>query len=201
MELPNKKYKIIYADPPWKYIQDKKSDNFRAVTSQYYKTMTTEEICNLDVQSICKEKAVCFLWVTFPNIEEGLKVMKAWGFEYKTVAFVWIKKNKKSNTNAWGMGFYTRSNAEICLLGLSKGTKAMDIIKSHSVHQIIESVRREHSRKPDEVRKGIVKLCGNNPRIELFARQRFDGWDSWGNEVPKECQNVLIKEQMEEKNK
>ena len=123
------------------------------------------------------------MWATFPNICEALKVIKAWGFEYKTAAFVWVKKNKKQNTNFWGMGAYTRANAEVCLIGISKNTKAKKIVKSNGVHQIIESPIEQHSKKPHETRERILKLLGNLPRIELFARQSIDGWDCWGNEV------------------
>jgi N6-adenosine-specific RNA methylase IME4 len=177
------KYTIIYADPPWKYTQDKKSNNFRAVTSQYYNTMSTQDICNLPIKDISKKESICFMWATFPQIKEALKVMEAWGFEYKTVAFVWIKKCKKSNKNAWGMGFYTRSNAEICLLGISPKSKKQNLIKNHSVHQVVETIRREHSRKPDEIRDLIIKLCGDVSKIELFARQNVEKWDSWGNQI------------------
>lgn len=112
-----------------------------------------------------------------------LRVMRAWGFEYKTCAFAWIKKNRKSNTNFWGMGAYTRANAEICLLGVKPEFKASAQIKSHSVHQVIESPIQEHSAKPDETRHRIVELLGDVPRIELFARQRVPGWDAWGDEI------------------
>ena len=129
-----KKYKIIYADPPWKYIQDKKSKNFRAVTSEHYETLTTKELCDLKVNNISQDSSILFLWATFPTIKEAFKVMEAWGFEYKTCGFLWIKKNKKVNSNAWGMGFYTRSNAEICLIGISKKAKAKELIICHGVH-------------------------------------------------------------------
>jgi N6-adenosine-specific RNA methylase IME4 len=123
------------------------------------------------------------MWATFPNIGEALKVMTAWGFEYKTAAFVWVKKNKASSTNFWGMGAYTRANAEVCLLGISKGTKAKQVVKRHDIHQIIESPIEQHSKKPDIVRDYIVQLLGDLPKIELFARQEVSGWDCWGNEV------------------
>lgn len=109
--------------------------------------------------------------------------MEAWGFTYKTAAFVWVKKNAKSGTNFWGMGQYTRANAEVCLLGISKGFKASERVKSHKVHQIVEAPVTIHSRKPPEVRDRIVELLGDVPRIELFARERAEGWDAWGNEV------------------
>ena len=117
---------------------------------------------------------MCFMWATFPQIDDALRVMEAWGFEYKTCAFVWIKKNRKSNTNFWGMGAYTRANAEICLLGVTPGFKPAAQIKSHAVHQVIESPVEEHSKKPEETRRRIVELLGDVPRIELFARQRVD---------------------------
>lgn len=110
-------------------------------------------------------------------------MMEAWGFRYITAAFVWVKKNAKSGTNFWGMGQYTRANAEVCLLGISKDFKAGERIKSHRVHQIIEAPFQGHSTKPDEARRRIVELLGDVPRIELFARQRAEGWDAWGNEV------------------
>ena len=127
--------------------------------------------------------AICFLWATFPNISEAVKVMEAWGFQYKTAAFVWIKTYPKSGKPFWGMGAYTRANAEVCLLGISKGFKAKEQIKSHAVHQIVEAPVGRHSEKPDEVRRRIVELLGDVPRIELFARERAEGWDAWGNEV------------------
>lgn len=127
--------------------------------------------------------AICFLWATFPNIGEAVKVMEAWGFQYKTAAFVWVKTYPKSGKPFWGMGAYTRANAEVCLLGISKGFKAKEQIKSHAVHQIVEAPVGRHSEKPDEVRRRIVELLGDVPRIELFARERVDGWDAWGNEV------------------
>lgn len=127
--------------------------------------------------------AVCFLWATFPNIGEALRVMEAWGFEYRTAAFVWVKKNRKSGGNFWGMGAYTRANAEVCLLGTTPGTKARQVVKNHGVQQIVEAPVEQHSRKPTEVRERIVRLMGDVPRIELFARERVPGWDAWGNEV------------------
>ena len=112
--------------------------------------------------------------------------MEAWGFEYKTAAFVWVKKNMQSGKLYWGMGAYTRANAEICLLGISPRFSAKKFIKSHSVHQVIESPHEKHSKKPDAVRKKIDQLLGNVTKIELFARQRIDGWDAWGDEMTEE---------------
>lgn len=183
MDFPNKKYTIIYADPPWAYKRRGSKDKHNGCANQHYPTMSVEDICNLPVKDICNEQAICFMWATFPQLDEALQVMGAWGFEYKTCAFVWVKKNAKSNTNFWGMGAYTRANAEICLLGITPNFKANDMIKSHAVHSIIEAPIEEHSKKPDETRDRIVNLLGDVPRIELFARRTSPGWDAWGNEV------------------
>ena len=179
----DKKYQIIYADPPWEYVQSGSEKNARGMAKQHYKTMKTEEICNLPIRSLATENSILFLWATFPNTEEALKVIKQWGFQYKTAAFVWVKRNKKSNTYFWGMGAYTRANAEVCLIAISKKTKAREAIKRHDIHQIVYEPIEKHSQKPYIVRENIVKLCGDVPRIELFARQQVEGWDCWGDEV------------------
>lgn len=179
----DKKYNIIYADPPWEYKKSGGTKNSRGLAKKHYSTMKVEDICNLPIHNIKTDDAICFMWATFPNIDQALKVMKAWGFEYISAAFVWVKKNKKANTNFLGAGAYTRANAEVCLIGISKKTKAKQCVKSHSVHQIVESKIEEHSKKPNEVRERILELLGDIPRIELFARQHADGWDCWGDEV------------------
>lgn len=183
MEFPNKKYSVIYADPPWSYRQCGTGPKSRGNAAQHYHTMTTDDICALPVHSLAGGGTACFMWATFPQIADALRVMEAWGFEYKTCAFVWIKKNRKGNTNFWGMGAYTRANAEICLLGVTPGFKAAAQIKNHAVHQVIESPIQAHSAKPDETRRRIVELMGDVPRIELFARNRCPGWDAWGDEI------------------
>lgn len=101
-----------------------------------------------------------------------------------------MKKNARSGTNFWGMGAYTRANAEVCLLGVSPGFKAKERIRSHKVHQIIEAPFEGHSKKPDETRRRIVELLGDVPRLEMFARQRAEGWDAWGNEAPPEERTI-----------
>lgn len=179
----DKKYNVIYADPPWEYKSSGSTTSSRGMAKQHYQTMSTEAICNLPVKKICTDETVCFLWATFPNIKEALKVMQAWEFTYKTAAFIWVKKNKKSNTNFWEMGAWTRANAEVCLMGIKKNSKASILVKSHSVHQIVEAPIRRHSEKPEEVRDRIVELLGNVPRIELFEREQSDGWDCWGDEI------------------
>lgn len=120
------------------------------------------------------------MWITFPLLEEMGEVLKAWGFKYKTVAFVWIKQNKKSDSLFWGMGYWTRANAEICILA----TKGSPKRYSKGIHQVIVSHIERHSKKPEEARKRIEQLMGDVPKIELFARETADGWDTWGNEAP-----------------
>lgn len=185
--FPEKKYSVIYADPPWAYRQCGTSEKSRGTAKKHYPTMSNEDIAALPIPSICApDGAACFMWATFPNIGEAVRVMERWGFEYKTAAFVWVKKYAKSGKNFWGMGAYTRANAEVCLLGVTPNFKAGERVISHAVHQIIEAPYDGHSKKPDETRARIVQLLGDLPRIELFARQRADGWDAWGNEVPGE---------------
>lgn len=187
MEFPNKKYRVIYADPPWAYRQCGTGEKSRGSALLHYPTMTTDEIRKLPVRELLMSGgAACFMWATFPNIAEAISVMEAWGFQYKTAAFVWVKKNRKNGENFMGMGAYTRANAEVCLLGVTPDFKAGKMVKARNVRQIIEAPIEEHSKKPDEARRRIVSLLGDVPRIELFARQRAEGWDAWGNEVPEE---------------
>lgn len=176
----NKKYKIIYADPPWSYKVWPKNNGTGRTAESHYKTMDVNDICDLPINRIADDNCVLFMWITSPCLQEGLKVIDAWGFKYKTIGFTWIKQNKTKNSLFWGMGYYTRANAELCLLA-TKGKPLKRV--SRSVHQVILSKIREHSRKPDETRDRIVQLFGDLPRIELFARQQVDGWDCWGNEV------------------
>ena len=173
-----KKYKIIYADPPWSY--NDKSLN-RGGAERHYKTTSINDLCNIDVKSITDDNCILFMWATFPKIAEALRLIDAWGFTYKTNGFTWIKKNKKSLTNFWGMGRWTRSNAEACLIA----TKGKPKRESMSVHSVVESPIMKHSKKPEHVRELIIELCGDLPRIELFCRDSPDGWDTWGNEC--EC--------------
>ena len=141
--------------------------------------MLIEDIKKLPVAQISQRDAVLFLWVTFPLLQEAWSVMEAWGFTFKTVAFVWVKQNRKSDPLFWGMGYWTRANAELCLLA----TRGHPKRAAKDVHQVIISHVEKHSRKPDEVRKRIERLMGDQPRIELFAREKSPGWDVWGNEV------------------
>lgn len=171
-----KKYNVIYADPPWRYEQKR----LQGAAEKHYATMNIEDMCALPVRALADKDCVLFLWTTFPMLPEALRLIKAWGFEYKTVAFVWLKQNKKSPSWFYGLGFWTRGNAEVCLLAKRGKPKR----SSASVHQLIISPIEQHSKKPDETRERIVSLMGDVPRIELFARQKTEGWDVWGNEAP-----------------
>lgn len=133
----------------------------------------------MPVADIAAKDSALFLWATFPMLPEALRVISAWGFKFKTVAFVWLKQNRKSPGWFYGMGFWTRANAEICLLA----TRGKPKRKDNSIHQLIISPIEAHSKKPDETREKIVRLMGDLPRVELFARQTPPGWDVWGNEV------------------
>lgn len=189
----DKKYNIIYADPPW--CSDYHSGglkNGRGLARQHYQVMETEDIKSLPIANIKTDDSICFMWATFPCIKSALETMEAWGFRYITVAFTWVKTNKKSDTLYWGMGNYTRANAEVCLLGVSKGFKAKQQILSRAVHSVIISKVKSHSEKPNEARERITELLGDVPRIELFARQYAEGWDCWGNEAPGDNEQEVV---------
>lgn len=170
-----KRYHVIYADPPWRYEQK----SMQGAAEKHYPTMSIADLCALPVANIAAEDSTLFLWATFPQLPTALKLIRAWGFTYKTIAFLWLKKNKKSDSWFYGLGFWTRGNAEVCLLA----TKGHPKRRAANIHQFIISPIQEHSKKPDEVREKIVDLMGDVPRIELFARSYTEGWDVWGNEV------------------
>ena len=175
-----KKYKIILSDPPWSYrVWSKKTGLGRSAES-HYKTMSKKDLQDLPIHKITDKDAILFLWVTAPCLLEGIELINKWGFQYKTIGFTWVKRNKKANTWFWGMGYYTRANTELCLLA-TKGKTLKRISKS--VHQVIDSRVMEHSQKPNEVRERIVKLFGDLPRIELFAREKTEGWDAIGFDI------------------
>ena len=185
-----KKYSIIYADPQpaWSY---RNMGNIQATANSHYQTMSQKDIESLPINKIAADNSILFLWATFPKIQEALNTLKKWGYEYKTVGFVWIKKNKNGG-NFFGVGWYTRSNSEVCLIGV-KG-KAPKI--NNSISQIVEAVRGKHSAKPAIVREKIVEFCGDLPRIELFARSdsKFkNGWVNVGYEVDGQDINDALK--------
>ena len=175
--FPAKTYRVIYADPPWQY-DDKKRN--RGGAERHYQTQSDSWICDLPVSQIADHNSLLFLWGTTPKLKEAILTLEAWGFEYINFAFVWAKKNKRKDTYFVGMGSYTRSNVEYCLLG-KRGNGVQ--VQSRKVRQICDAPISKHSEKPAEIRDRILALVGDVPRIELFARQTVNGWDSWGNEI------------------
>ena len=171
------KFSVIYPDPPWNY-RDQCRAGKRGATYKY-STMRIEEIRRLPIEALAADDCVLFLWATMPMLPEAISVVNAWGFSYKTVAFTWVKTNTKTDSLAWGMGNWTRANAEVCLLGVRGKPKRV----SAAVHSVIIRPRMKHSRKPPEIRDRIVELCGDVPRVELFATEKTDGWFAWGAEI------------------
>lgn len=171
------KYKIIYADPPWSY-RDKALAGNRGASCKY-KTQSTEWLKQLPVNKIADKDCILFLWITMPKLNEVFDIISAWGFEYKTVGFTWVKNNKKSKSFFWGMGCWTRANAELCLIATKGKPKRINA----GVHSIINTSIEKHSKKPNITRDKIIELVGELPRIELFAREKILGWDVWGDEV------------------
>ncbi len=180
LPFPDRKYQVVYADPPWRY-KDKINPGKRGAEFKY-PTMSDREILELPVADLAQENCFLFLWATFPRLPLALEAIAAWGFAYKTLGFNWVKMNKiQTSTVFWGGGNFSRSNAEVCLLATRGKPKRV----SASVHsQVITPHTGKHSEKPACVRDRIVSLCGDVPRIELFARDAVAGWDYWGNEVP-----------------
>lgn len=178
-------YRVLLADPPWQYRDTRNHDPaFGAMT---YPTMSTDDICALPFADKAADDAVLYLWVTPPFLPDALRVIDAWGFTFKTVGFTWVKLNKNGRP-FFGIGHYTKSNAEYCLLAVrGRGVEVVD----NTISQVVLSVRGRHSEKPKEVYAKIERLHGAQPRVELFARHRRAGWDAWGNEVPSEEQEVL----------
>ena len=178
MKEINKVYDIIYADPPWYFKTYSDKGNNRSAML-HYNCLDIHDIYNLSVDRISNNDCILFLWVIDPMLPEAMEVIKKWGFKFKTVAFTWVKENKKSEGYFTGLGYWTRANPEMCLLATKGKPKRI----SKAVRQLIISKRQEHSKKPDEIRDRIIQLCGDLPRIELFARQKVKGWDCWGDEV------------------
>ena len=179
-----KKYQIIYADPPWQFssrqLQKYSGNRFASLDSREYPTMRLKDIMRLPVADITDNDCALFLWTTDAHIPDALELMVEWGFDYVTVAFVWVKKTPNWKQVAT-LGAWTMKNCELCLLGTTGSM--LKHKKANNVYQLVEAIRSDHSRKPQEVRDSIVKLFGDLPRIELFARQKVEGWDCWGNEV------------------
>lgn len=177
LPVPERRYSVIYADPPWSFDvwsgegKDRSAEN-------HYPTMTQADIEAMPVAAMAADDCALFLWAVMPQLPEALRVIEAWGFQYKTCAFVWVKQTKDEERFATGMGYWTRANAEICLLA----TRGSPPRLNADVHQVVASPRMEHSRKPDEVAVRIMRLVPG-PYIELFARRAREGWDIWGNQA------------------
>ena len=179
--FPDKKYNVIYADPPWDYGNTKNlNGQFWGMADKHYQVMKLEEIKALPIHKITDDNCYLFLWTTSPFMEKSFEVIKAWGFKYATIGFVWIKmKNDMSEVRGDGLGKYTISNAEYCLIA----RKGKYWREAKNVKQVITTPKYKHSEKPNETKKRIIQLCGDVSRIELFARQETEGWDVWGNEI------------------
>ena len=181
-QWPTGGYDVVYADPPWPY-KDRSLN--RGGAARHYSVMTAADIFALPVSKLARRDAMLFLWATGPNLPLALETMAAWGFLYVGVAFTWLKTNK-DNTLFMGMGHYTRSNAEFCLLG-KRGKALKRLHKGIPMAQI--HARESHSAKPEAFRDAINGLYGRDvARVELFARgehgqMRHGDWDFWGNEV------------------
>lgn len=175
-----KKYQIIYADLPWSYYNDSTAKpnctTVKGMRRPPYPVMSSREIKCLRVWDIADKNAILFIWTTDYHLEKCIDIIQHWGFQYKTIGFVWNKK-------CCFMGAYTmKSGIELCLLA-TKGKDVHKLVKKHNIRSLVEQKRTKHSEKPEEIKKRIVELVGDIPRIELFARQKTKGWDVWGNEV------------------
>lgn len=173
------KYSILYADPAWDYAGREQHGTKEANKSvkDHYNTMTLEQLKQLKVKDITEKDALLFLWTSSPHLPQAIELMEHWGFEYKTVAFVWDKQ--KVNP-----GYYTMSQCELCLVG-----KKGNIPKNRgarNVRQFLSQERTKHSKKPDEIRDRISQMFPTHTKVELFARTKTEGWDVWGNEVETE---------------
>ena len=174
------KYSVIYADPPWKFKSWSKKGEGRSAI-RHYDVMTLDEIKAVSPVDHAAKDSVLFLWAIDPLLDRAFEVITAWGFTYKTVAFDWAKCSVKGpESNIWpiGGGYWTRANAEKCLLATRGKPKRLNA----DVRQLIVEPRREHSRKPDRV-NGDIERLGAGPYLEMFARHRRPGWDAWGDEV------------------
>jgi N6-adenosine-specific RNA methylase IME4 len=187
-------YQLIAADPPWNF-RNWGADEVGIThehsrgANKHYPTMTIEDICALPVESIAAPDSVLLLWMVWTHLPEALRVIAAWGFEYKTCAYTWVKANPGGMGFFTGMGYYTRANTEACLLATrGKGLER----QVADVGQLIYSPVKKHSQKPKEFFWKTDRLFGDVSRVELFARQSQPGWDVWGNEVECTAQLAMI---------
>lgn len=180
--LAGKRYGAILADPPWSFkTWSGKYGTPHRSAADHYKTAETTSLAEIPVSDWCAADCALFMWVVDSHLPDAIDLARAWGFKYKTRAFTWRKLTKSGATKI-GMGYWTRKQTEICLLFTRGKPRRLD----KGVREIIDSARREHSRKPDEQYARIERLVVG-PYLELFARQRWPGWDAWGDEVGKLC--------------
>lgn len=177
MKLPSTPggWRAFYMDPPWAYSNKRT----RSAAANNYPVMNLSELSQLPVAELAAKDSFLFMWATAPFMWTALTLGHSWGFNYKTIAFTWAKRNRKSNTPFFGMGNYTRANVELCLLFTRGSPKVAD----RGVPQFVWSPILRHSEKPAVVRERIVRLCGNVKRLEMFARHQTPGWKTWGNEI------------------
>jgi len=175
----SRRYRVIYADPPWKHL-----GRYRSATKSrdpiYYPRMSTKEICDLPVKELADKPSVLFLWVTDGKLDKAMRVIRSWGFKYKTVAFVWLKLSAKSLRPVKIVSPWFMKSTEICLLGVKGKVHPHRLT---TVDQLVIAPRTRHSEKPHQVRQRIELMFPTSSKIELFARKKYPGWDAWGNEV------------------
>ena len=183
----DKKYQIIYADPPWETKYFKENREGQLSRRLPYTIMSDNQIIKLPIKNIVADDAILFLWCIDSRIPLLSMLMLGWGFDYKCIGFVWCKAARTTNGENATYGSYTRRSCEYCFIG----TKGKYLVKSRNVDQFLSEPKSKHSKKPIEIKNRIIKLVGDLPRIELFARKEdllfdadgFEGWDVWGNEV------------------
>jgi len=174
------RYSAIYADPPWTFQTWSERGRGRAAERHYKSTSKLDRIKTMPIEKLAADDCALFLWATWPNLDDARAVIEAWGFTYKTCAFLWVKQTKKANGLHFGLGYWTRANSEPCLLATRGKPKRLHA----DVPQIIMEPVREHSRKPDCARQRIERLVAG-PYVELYARSQCPNWDHWGNETEK----------------
>lgn len=174
------KFGVIYADPPWEFKVFSGEGKARSAEN-HYPTKGLDAIKAMPVSDLAADACALFLWCVMPELPGALEVIKAWGFEYKTVAFTWVKQNRSGEGIFTGMGYWTRANAEICLLA----TRGSPVRQAMDVHQIVMAPVGQHSRKPEAVRERIMRLLAG-PYLELYGRRPAENWSVWGNEVSRE---------------
>lgn len=179
LNLPNKKYSIIYVDPPWQFNNKKTGGSMKSGADAQYPTMTIDDLKNMPVADLAADDALLVMWYVGSMPQEAIDLVSAWGFKLKNMnGFVWNKLTVRG-LPFFGMGFYTRAGSESAIIATKGKFKPAD----RGVRAVGAYPVGKHSEKPSEFRKRAVRLAGDLPRIELFARQRVDGWDAWGNEV------------------